>query len=434
MPDPTPREVQHSPVSIAPPAASNEALRARELAVMKRRATGLLVVMAAVFVGLRLVEGDAEWLGYARAAAEGSMVGGLADWFAVTALFRHPLGLPIPHTAVIKARKDQFGETLGAFVQDNFLTPDALLQRVRAADVSGRASAWLSDRGNAEQVAGYVADAAVTMADVLKDEDVHRVLDEQLRRGVESLNVAPLAGRALRAMTADARHHDLLQAIVSGLDGVIEESRPALRERFGRESPWWLPDAVEDRIFERLLDGFTRLLTDVRDDPDHEVRNRFDKWIWDLADRLEQSSELGERGEALKQELLGHPAVRAWTASIWTDVKSALRAQAADPTSELRTRIADAVVAAGQRISTDATLATKVDEAVETAACYVAEHFHDEISAIVSGTIARWDPDETSRKLELLLGRDLQFIRINGTVVGGLAGVLIHGLAEALGQ
>jgi uncharacterized membrane-anchored protein YjiN (DUF445 family) len=414
------------------PPLREEALRLHELKVMKRRATGLLVVMTVAFVVVVLVTSDSGWTGYLRAALEASMVGGLADWFAVTALFRHPLGIPIPHTAVIAARKDQFGQTLGTFVQQNFLSPEVIATRMRSANVVGRAAAWLAERSNAEALAGHAADAVVGLADVLRDEDVHRLLEEEIRRGLERIQVAPIAGRALRQMTAEGRHQELFDAILRGLQRALDENREVLRARFDQESPWWLPDAVDDRIFERLFDGVRNLAQDVNSDPNHRVRAQFTEWVQDLADRLETSPELQARGEQLKQELLGHPELRRWSSSLWSELKETLRAQAGDPASEMRQRLADAVQAVGQRLQEDADLAEKAEELTQAAVRYLAEHFHDELASLVSGTIARWDAEETSHKLELLLGRDLQFIRINGTVVGGLAGVVIHGVAQLI--
>jgi uncharacterized membrane-anchored protein YjiN (DUF445 family) len=234
-------------------------------------------------------------------------------------------------------------------------------------------------------------------------------------------------------MTAGGRHQELFDAIVRGLQQYLAEHRDALHTQFGEQAPWWLPGAVEDRIFDRLLDGVTEMLHAVATDPEHEMRVHFDARLAEFAERLEHSPELQARGEELKRELLAHPELRRWSATLWSDVKATLREQAQRETSPLRSRIADTVVVAAARVRDDPALQRKVEDAVETAVCYVVEQFHDEIGQLVTGTIARWDADETSRRLELLLGRDLQFIRINGTVVGGLAGVAIHAVAEVLG-
>jgi uncharacterized membrane-anchored protein YjiN (DUF445 family) len=399
---------------------------------MKRRATGLLVVMAVAFVAITVFGDNTGWTGYVQAAVAASLVGGVADWFAVTAVFRHPLGVPIPHTAVIVERKDKFGETLGAFVQENFLSSDAMSARLREAHLARRLGAWLADRANAEAVARHVADVAVELADMLRDEDVQGVLHEQVRRGLENVPLAPLAGKVLRGATEEGRHQELFDAVLRGVGRSLDEHRESLRSRFEDESPWWVPTAIDHRIFDRLLDGLCSFFDTINADPDHEVRVRLDDWINQLAERLEHSPEYRVRGEQLKGELLDHPELRDWLGSVWIDAKAALRSQAADPESELRQRLADAVVAAGRRLRSDPALAAKVDDVIEWGVRYVGEHFHAEIAGLVSGTLARWDAEETSRKLELLLGPDLQFIRINGTVVGGLVGLGIHFVGEVI--
>jgi uncharacterized membrane-anchored protein YjiN (DUF445 family) len=412
------------------PAGPDDAAKQRQLARAKRQATGALVVVTAGFLATLPFEGTA--VEYMRAAAEASMVGGLADWFAVTALFRHPLGIPIPHTAVIPERKDQFGLTLGEFVQRNFLSSDTIAERVRTSRMADRAAAWLADPGNAANVAGRIADAAAWGVDLVEDEEVHVAIESVVRRQAERTHLAPLAGRALRAVTATDRHHEVLAAAVAAADRFLEENREALRTRYHRESPWWIPEAVDDRIFDRLVDGARRMLGEVASDPRHELRRELDRRLRDLADQLETSPQLLERGEQLKAELLGSPELRKWTRSLWEDAKVALRDQAADADSEIRRRLADAVARAGRRLQEDPELRTAVEEVAERGARYVAEHFHDEITALVTTTVQRWDAAETAGRLELLLGRDLQYIRINGTVVGGLAGVAIHAVADVL--
>jgi uncharacterized membrane-anchored protein YjiN (DUF445 family) len=415
-----------------PPEPANVAVRRARLARMRRRATGLLVVASAAFVGLQVWDPKGTWAGYAVAGVEAAMVGGLADWFAVTALFRHPAGVPIPHTAVIPERKDQFGQVLGDFVQTSFLTPDIIVERVRTARVVPRLAAWLADEDNAGRLARHLAEAAVTAADLLRDEEVHRALEDVARRRIENTPLAPLAGRALAVMTEDGRHHELLDVLLRGADRFLTDNRESLRRRFGDESPWWLPEAADDRIFERLLEGARNVLGEIVRNPDHELRRDFDAKVRKLVDDLQTDPALRARGEALKHDLLDQPELRAWVAGVWTDLKAGLRAQADDPGSELRRRLAETLVALGRRLRDDPALAERVEAAVETGVRYVAEQFSDEIAAMVSGTIARWDGRETADRLELLLGPDLQFIRINGTVVGGLAGLLIHGVAQIL--
>jgi uncharacterized membrane-anchored protein YjiN (DUF445 family) len=415
---------------VEPPRPADDRVRRRLLQQGRRRATGLLIAVALAFVALQIWGGDATWVGYAEAMVEAGMVGGLADWFAVVALFRHPLHVPIPHTAIIVERKDQFGETLGDFVQTSFLTPDIIAERVRAAGVVPRLAAWLADPGNADRLARHAADAAVTAADLLRDDEVHGAIEQVVRRRIEMTPLAPLAGRALGVMTEGGRHHDLLDVMLQALDRFLTENNASLRARFGNESPWWLPEAAEDRIFERLLDGARKVIGEVARNPDHELRADFDARVRRLVDELQTSPALGARGEDLKHELLDHPELRAWVAGMWTDVKAGLRGQAADPDSELRARLAAAIAALGHRLLDDPALAGRVEEGIEAGVRYIADHFSDEIGTMVSGTISRWDAHETADRLELLLGPDLQYIRINGTVVGSLAGLAIHTISQ----
>ena len=408
------------------------ALRARRLAAARRRATALLVGATALFVAVTAAGVHGTLLGYVQAAAEASMVGGVADWFAVTALFRRPLGLPIPHTALIVERKDQFAATLGQFVQENFLTADVLAERIRSARLVPRLAAWLADEANAARFAGHAADLVVNVAEALRDEDVQRVLTAELTRAVDAVEVAPLAGRALRVIIAGGHHAEVFNTIVSAADRYLADHHVELRERFEAESPRWMPDAAYRLVFDRLYNRLRQRLVAMAADPDDEARRQFEEWIDGLPGRLETSPELRERGERLKHDILGSAELRDWSSSLWGKAKDALRTQAADPESELRRQLAAALVAAGQRLGSDHRLQEGLERVVESGARALADQFHDELADLVTGTIERWDATETSSQLELLLGPDLQYIRINGTVVGAGVGLALHAIALAL--
>ena len=371
-------------------------------------------------------------LGYVQAGAEASMVGGVADWFAVTALFRRPLGLPIPHTALIVERKDQFAATLGQFVQENFLNADVLAERIHSARLVPRLAAWLSDKANAARFAGRTADLVVTAAETLRDEDVQRVLTAELTRAVEAVEVAPLAGKALRVIIAGGHHVEFFNAILAGADRYLAGHYAELRELFEGESPRWVPDAVYRRVFDRLYTRLRERLVTMADDPHDQARQQFEAWIAGLPDRLETSPELRERGERLKRDVLSSVGLRDWSSSLWQKAKETLRIQAADPESELRRRLADALVAAGRRLAADYRLQEGLERMVDSGVRTLADQFHDELAGLVTGTIERWDAAETSSQLELLLGRDLQYIRINGTVVGAGVGLALHAIVLAL--
>jgi uncharacterized membrane-anchored protein YjiN (DUF445 family) len=407
-------------------------LRARRLAAARRRATALLAAVTALFIGVTAAHWHGTFAGYVQAGAEAAMVGGVADWFAVTALFRHPLGLPIPHTAVIVERKDRFAATLGQFVQENFLNADVLTDRIRAAKVVPRLGAWLADENNAARFAGHAADLVVSAAEALRDEDAQRMLTAEVARALDSIDVAPLAGRIVRALIAEGHHADLFNGILTGIDRYLEEHYEEPRDRFETEAPRWVPDLVYRRVYDRIYARLRERLAAMADDPDDETRKQFEEWIAGLPERLETSPEMRERGERIKREVLGSAGLREWSSALWNNAKQTMRSQAADPDSELRHRLAEALVAAGQRLGSDSRLQESIEHMIDSATRALADQFHDELAGLVTGTIQRWDAAQTANQLELLLGRDLQFIRINGTVVGAGVGLALHAIALAL--
>jgi uncharacterized membrane-anchored protein YjiN (DUF445 family) len=258
-------------------------------------------------------------------------------------------------------------------------------------------------------------------------------MERLLRERIEAASIVPMAGRALGALTREGRHDEVVDAALKGLDRYLDEHRDELQARFRDQAPWWLPGALEDRIFERLLDGVRAVIDDMANDRGHGMRRQLDARILQFVEELQTSPSLRARGEQLTRDLLERPELRDWVAAVWADAKTHLRAQAATPGSQLHQQLRDAIVTGGHRLQSEPALAAKVDDTAEAAARYVVEHFGGEITALVSTTIARWDGEETSQRLELLLGPDLQFIRINGTVVGGLAGLLLHAIAQVLG-
>jgi uncharacterized membrane-anchored protein YjiN (DUF445 family) len=425
-----------APTTTAPlsgPGHESIELRARRLAAARRRATALLGAVTVVFIAVTAAGAHGTGLGYLQAGAEAAMVGGVADWFAVTALFRRPLGLPIPHTALIVERKDQFAATLGQFVQENFLNAEVLTDRIRAAGIVPRLAAWLADEDNAAGLAGHGANLVVTLVGALRDEDAQRILTAELIRVADGIEVAPLAGRALRVVIAGGHHAELFNYLVSGADRYLGDHYTDIRELFETETPRWIPDALYRRVFDRLYARLRQRLVAMAADPRDSTRKQFEAWIARLPDRLETDPDLRERGERIKRDVLSSPGVRDWSSTLWEHAKEALRAQAADSGSELRRQLASALVAGGRRLGSDRRLQDSLERLIESGASALADRFHDELAGLVTGTIQRWDAQQTSSQLELLLGRDLQFIRINGTVVGAGVGLILHAIVLALG-
>ena len=407
--------------------------RLAEIRSMKITATLVLVGATVVFVLARMLEPRHDAWGYVRATAEAAMVGGIADWFAVTALFRHPLGIPIPHTAVLPRRKDQLGRTFGSFVQTSFLAPDVLVERLGDAGLATKAAAWLREDGTAELVSEKVASAVAIGLRVLDDDNVAEVLMTDVVGRLRDVDAAPIVGRALEVLTDDGRHHRLLDAAL----GVVAESmatqQPMLRRRLKAETPWWLPDAVEQRMFERAYTATQSFIGEIRRTPDHPIRLHLDAELAHLAVRLRESPELAARVNATRDEIFSHPDVQAWVGEIWVELRDQLIDQAADETSSLRRRLATGAIAVAHALETDAELAERLERATIDVVAMLAARYGDEMARFVEATVLRWDATETSTRIELLLGRDLQIIRINGSVVGGLAGLVIHTVGQLVG-
>jgi len=405
--------------------------RRRDLRRMKAVALALLLTAAIVYVVTELAGGDG-WVGYVRAFAEAAMVGALADWFAVTALFRHPLGLPIPHTAIIPERKDQIGRSLGEFVETNFLTQEVLGDRLAHAEIGQRVGTWLADPDHADRAARAVNDVLAGAIEVLDDSEIQHGLERVVRRRIAATPVAPLVGKAIDLTIEGGHLQRLLDAALVGIGGFLDDNRGTLRRRLYDESPWWVPESVDDRVFEKIYEVVSRFIAEVSADPGHEIRRSVETRTSTLAERLRHDSAMLANGESLKEELLDHPDFRAWIDTMWLGVKQGIIDASRDPTSELSVQVASTLQQLGGRLATDPDLQGKVDDWLQRAVGYVADHYRSEVSDLIANTVERWDGEATAEKLELQVGRDLQFIRINGTLVGGLAGIAIHTAGQLL--
>ncbi len=399
---------------------------------VKVLATALLVGVTVVFFVTLSLEDSYPWLVWVRVTAEASMIGALADWFAVVALFRHPMGIPIPHTAIIPKRKDQIGRSLGTFVQTAFLSPENVLERIRSAGLAARAGEWLQEPANVDQVAHQVTEGLAAVVASLDDAQLSETVRDTVTERLASLQLAPLAARALDLATADGRHQDLVDAFLPELDQALEANRESLLRSVIESSPWWVPRGVDEAVLDRALVVAHRFIKDVAHDRDHPLRHQIDGLVTEFGERLRTDPELVARGEDLKRDLIGHEAVQEYLAGLWDEAKQGILAQAEDPGSPLRTRIASSVASFGSSLRTDPVLRERVELWLERIFGELAERFQGEIQSLVATTVDRWDATETSDRLEGLLGRDLQFIRINGTVVGGLAGLLIYAVSRMI--
>jgi uncharacterized membrane-anchored protein YjiN (DUF445 family) len=399
---------------------------------MKTVATGLLVGAAAVFVlSVAVGHGHGVW-GYVEAMAEAAMVGGLADWFAVTALFRHPLGLPIPHTAIIPRKKDQIGASLGSFVQENFLTPDVVGSHIAAAEVPRRVGTWLAEPAHAARVADEAAVGLAGAAAVLRDDEIRSAVAQFAEKRLAEVDVAPLLARVIDLVVEGGQHQVALTSGIQALMRFLDENRDTLRRRLSAESPEWVPNWVDERLFGRLFTGLQSFLADIAADDDHDFRAQFDQRLRAYAESLRTDPAAIARVEAVKMQVLEHPAVRSWTGTLWFTVKTGLLDASADSDSDLRRTVQSLLTGVGESLRDDAELQAKVGGWIQTAVGYILARYSDDITGLISTTVARWDAADTSRRLELQVGRDLQFIRVNGTVVGALVGLVIHVVAQLL--
>ena len=415
-----------SPGTFAPLASE----RLRALRKMKLIAASLLVAAALIYILCRsLTDGHGVW-GYIQAAAEASMVGGLADWFAVTALFRRPLGLPIPHTAIIPSKKDQIGAGLADFVSDYFLTTDIIGERVAAAHVPQRMGQWLAEPEHAAQVAAELSRAVGGMASVLHDSELRDAVATFADKRLRDLEAAPLLARVLDAVCDSGQHQAVLTAALRGTINFLTENRSSLRRRLAEESPEWVPDWVDDRVFSKGFTSLQSFLTDVTLDTDHELRSSYEKSLREFAERLRTDPEQARKIEEAKLKLLEHPAMREWLTTLWVRGKSLVLDGAADPSSDLRTSVERLTIRAGEVLRDDTEAGAKIDDALQRLSAHIVTHYADDLAGVISTTVQRWDTEETSRRLELQVGRDLQFIRINGTVVGSLAGLAIYAISQ----
>ena len=410
----------------------DEVERQQRLDQMKRRATGLLVLASLIYIATLILEPRYAWIGYIRAMAEAAMIGGLADWFAVTALFRHPLGIPIPHTAIIPSRKDRVAKTLGNFVQSNFLTREVMETRLQTLRIGERLATWIAQPDNARTIARQAAKALSAGAQVLRDDDVQGLIDRSIAEGIRNARVAPLAGKLLSVVTQENRHQELLDEALVLVARTVEQNHDIIRERVERESPWWVPTAVDRKIFLKIVTSIERALVEIRDDPQHPLRERFDQALRTFIDNLQHSPETGARAEELKNEFLDADSVRRFSASLWVDAKAALLryAEEKDPEAVAGGAMERALTAFGEAALADEALMRKIDGFVTDVAVFLVERYQQDIAGLITHTVQNWDADVTARRIELAIGRDLQYIRINGTIVGALAGLVIYTISQ----
>lgn len=418
--------VQYPPI---PRLSSADEVQARR-ALRRNRlfATGLLVLMVAIAVATHF-EPSQKWLvQLVRAGAEAGIVGGLADWFAITALFRHPLGIPIPRTAILPKNKDRIGRSLGSFVERNFLVPEIILPKLRQADLTGKMAAWLVSPENAS----IVADRIVTLLkgllsadDRAQSELVQRIFGQQLRR----LDLAPLLARVIKVFTTSKESDVLFEKVAQTIENWLATNRTQIDEMVAQHSRWWIPRSIDRRIATQVVDSAVDFLHRLRQ-RESEVREQFRLALVKLTDDLMTSPEQGEKLQHLKNLLFDDTEVRAWIGSAWKGVSEQLMQDLSDPESHIRLTLHSKIIALGHSIQDDASLRLLIDDLAESLASLFTQ-YRGEIGSLIAEVVRNWDARTISDRLELVLGSDLQYIRINGAIVGSLVGCAIYLLSDA---
>jgi uncharacterized membrane-anchored protein YjiN (DUF445 family) len=418
-------------ISILTPNPEADESRRRGLRRMRTVAVSLLALAAVVYV---LTLGQSGFWGFVNAGAEASMVGAIADWFAVTALFKHPLGVPVPHTALIPRRKDELGRSLEEFVGENFLQEDIIRDRVAHAAISARVGSWLGDPANARRVVDEFADVAAIGLEKVRDDHIADFVTEALVPRFREEPIAPLAGTLLTEVVRDDLHHGLVDLVLEELHRWLVRNPETFTEVLSARAPWWTPSRLNEVVTTRVHLEAIRWLEDVRDDPRHQAREALDSMLAQLAQDLLVDPATQERAERLKERLLDHPQVSATAVSLWKALRRALLGSLRDPNGAVRERLLAELSSFAARLTEDDALRERLDRSAADVAVFVVGRYGAEITAVITHTIERWDGHEAARKIELHVGRDLQFIRINGTIVGGLVGVLIHTVAVLSGH
>jgi len=397
---------------------------------MRIIATGMLLVMAALYLAGRTLEPVHPGFGFLRAFAEAAMVGGLADWFAVTALFRHPLGLPIPHTAIIPRNKDRIGDTLAAFLRDNFLIPAVVARRMYGVDVAGTAGRFLAQPGDGDgRLRRGASRLAADILEALDQERLGGMVKGAVAQRLRALDIGPLAGQALEAAMRDGRHTPLLNGIILWAGRTLEANEPMFRamvhDRSGKILRW---TGLDENLANAILDGLQKLLNDMADDPGHPLRAKAEEGLGRLASDLQFDPEMRARAARLRDEIIDNPAMQRWIDGLWEQARSAMLRAARDPQAAIAGRFGEALQQLGTTLQNDARLRALINRFARRTVVGAAADYGDGIVKLVSDTVRGWDAATVTDRLENAVGRDLQYIRINGTIVGGLVGLALHAI------
>jgi len=397
---------------------------------MKAAATGLLVVMAGAFVAARLLQPQYPWLAYVKAFAEAAMVGGLADWFAVTALFRHPLGLPIPHTAIIPRNKDRIGEALANFLKENFLIPSVVARRMRNIDVAGATGRFLqTPAGEGTRIRAGASRLIADIFEGLDDERLGGLVKGAISTRLRKAEISPLLGHALASAINEDRHVPMLEATIRWTARTLDANEGLIRDIVQKKVNWALKLAgLDTRLADAIINGLRKLTVEMSTDPAHPVRQKIEEALVQLANDLQARPETRERVEAIKEQLLDNQSVSLWLDTLWQKGREAVIRAARNPDAVLAGKLGDILKSMGSTLEKDPRIHVAINRFARRAAVGMSASYGSSIVKLVSETVRGWDARTVTARLEAAVGRDLQYIRINGTLVGGLVGLILHAL------
>lgn len=418
--------------------SARDAHQRLRLRLMQRTALGLLLGMAVLYVLALSQRHVHPALGFVVAFAEAAMIGAIADWFAVVALFRHPMGIPIWHTAIIPNSKDDIGRNLGEFVENHFITEEAVSKRLRAANPAGLLSTWLLASNTAPKLGHTMAKAFEKVLESLDDAKISRILAEAARRQLGQLDVSATAGKVADLLVVEGKHQDLLDGVLHGVADYLsdESNQPQIVD--------FLIGAVgaDSFVYKKTISTFSPSLTrslhqfsvGVQGNAEHPLRKKFDAWVKDFVLRLKADPDWQEGIARYQQETLVSPQVEALLHSVWGVVKLRLKADLSQDDPVIGAQLGTLVRKVGETLATDADLREWLNQAIESGSAALIRQYRGEVGKFIEGQLAQWTKDEMSQRIELAIGRDLQFIRINGTLVGGLVGVIIYALTQLAGH
>jgi uncharacterized membrane-anchored protein YjiN (DUF445 family) len=391
----------------------------------------MLAGMAVVFALTRLVPEPGFGTLLIQSGAEAGMVGGLADWFAVTAIFRHPLGLPIPHTAIIPKNKDRIGRTIGSFIERNFLTPDVLLPKLRKMHVGARLAAWLAAPSTAPLIARSITAMLPYLINSLRNPELGEFLQRTLGDQLRQADFAPMIGRGLRMLTASGEADILFERISELASGWLEKNRDQINRLVAERSRWWIPKAIDRRVAAAIVNGLMEVLDGLRR-PNSETSSRFREALASTINDMLNSPEQRQKINDGMRRLLAHSETQAWVRSVWNELCQTALDDLAQPSSRLRLALEKPISIVAEALAADAVMQRHVDEIVEHLADS-AIAWRSEIGSFFAEVVRNWDTATLSDRLELVVGSDLQYIRMNGTIVGACAGCLIFTVAWLFG-